>query len=343
MIPRRARRSGATVGRHGVGRFARRWGALLCLAGSLSLGRSGIAHAQVAPLTPPAATDSGYRDPAQFRSSMERAAELSYVTMGGRQGLSGKVLFEANVAPHLYAFGDRVGIELTPKILVRMRADSSFTVRGPSYMPRATIHLRRKRQLVGGEVLPDTLAEVFSLTFSHHSNGQGGPFYLPDSTRTINTETGSFTTNFVDIAFTEFSRGRRATSSSVGIRVYLTLNETGALRRTGDSRDQYGRYRLFGSSQGRVPFTLGRWPMNSNIAFAWQYILDRQFGITKFIAMERVNFSVSYLVLPEILRETGLYVQYYYGQDYYNILYKSRLNSVRVGVALNTGNHLVNY
>ena len=274
---------------------------------------------------------------------MERASELSYVTMGGRQGLSGKVLFEANVAPHLYAFWDRVAIELTPKILVRMLADSSYTVRGPSYMPRATLHLRRRHEVFGGEVLPDTIAEVFSFTFSHHSNGQGGPFYVPGSPRTINTESGSFTTNFVEISFTEFSRGKRASSSSVGLRVHLTLNETGALRETGTSRDQYGRYRLFGTSQGRVPFTLGRWPMNSNIAFAWQYVLDRQYGTTKYIALERVNFSVSYLVLPEILRETGLYVQYYSGQDYYNILYKSRLNSVRVGVALSTGNHLRNY
>ena len=324
-------------------RIAAFGGLVLLWCGCVTLGWSTAARAQVAPLTRPAASDSGYRDPAQFRRSMERASELSYVTMGGRQGLSGKVLFEANIAPHLYAFWDRVGIELTPKILVRMLADSSFTVRGPSYMPRATLHLRRRHDVFGGGVLPDTIAEVFSFTFSHHSNGQGGPFYLPGSQRIINTETGNFTTNFVEISFTEFLRGRRASSSSVGLRVHLTLNETGALRETGTSRDQYGRYRLFGTSQGRVPFTLGRWPMNSNIAFAWQYVLDRQYGTTKYIALERVNFSVSYLVLPEILRETGLYVQYYSGQDYYNILYKSRLNSVRVGVALSTGNHLRNY
>lgn len=301
------------------------------------------AGAQVAPLIPRPANDSGYRDPALFRRSMERASELSYVTLGGRQGLSGKVVFEGNIAPHLYAFWDRVGIEITPKILVRMRADSSFTVRGPSYMPRATLHLRRRNRIFSNAALPDTAAAVFSVTFSHHSNGQGGPFYVAGSPGVINTETGSFTMNFVDLSFTEFSRGAHATSSMLGVRVHLTLNETGALRTTGDSRDQYGRYRLMGTSQGRVPFTLGRWPMNSNIAFAWQYVLDRQFGTTKFVALERLNFSVSYLVLPEVLRETGLYVQYYSGQDYYNILYKSRLNSVRVGVALSTGNHLRNY
>ena len=274
---------------------------------------------------------------------MERASELSYVTLGGRQGLSGKVLFEANIAPHLYAFWSRVGIELTPKILVRMAADSSFTVHGPSYMPRATLHLRLRRRVFDGALLPDTVAEVVSVTFSHHSNGQDGPFYVPGSPGVINTETGSFTTNYVEVSFTEFSRGRRATSSTVGIRVHLSINESGELRAAGSSTDQYGRYRIVGTSQGRVPFTLGRWPMNSNIAFAWQYVLDKRYGTAKFVAMERVNFSVSYLVLPEILRETGLYVQYYSGQDYYNILYKSRLNSVRIGVALSTGSHLRNY
>ena len=300
-------------------------------------------QAQAAPLPARPAADSSFRDPAEYRLSMERASELSYLTVGGRQGLSGKVQFEANIAPHLTAFWDRIGIELTPKVLIRMLADSSSTVRGPSYMPRGTLHFRRRKHLFRDAPLPDTVATVVSFTFSHHSNGLDGPFYLPGSPGVINTETGSFTTNFVELSFSEFSRGRRAMNSSVGVRVHLALNENRQLRDARNSTVQYGRYRLFGSAQGRVPFTLGRWPMNSNIAFTWQYALDKKYGTAKLVAMERATLSVSYVFLPEILRETGIYVQYFYGQDYYNILYKSRLNSVRLGAAVRMGTQLREY
>src|SRR4051812_41021127 len=63
-------------------------------------------------------------------------------------------------------------------------------------MPRVTFYkfLNPERSLINGSV-----ASYASLTVSHHSNGQSGPFRNSDGT--INHESGNFSTNFVEGAY----------------------------------------------------------------------------------------------------------------------------------------------
>jgi hypothetical protein len=132
---------------------------------------------------------------------LKSAHEKSYLFPGGGFGLQDRVLFEANIAPHLVypweiSGAGHFAVDITPKFVVRMFQEDSNPVRTPSYMPRGTLYYWW-RSHDDWQNTDDNFTALF-LTLSHHSNGQPpSSFFNPDGS--INHIDGDFSTNFVEL------------------------------------------------------------------------------------------------------------------------------------------------
>jgi hypothetical protein len=123
--------------------------------------------------------------------------ERTYVTSTGLGGTGPGLIFEGNIAPPFFIVSPTYNVALvaTPKVVLRMFNARSKPVKTPSYMPRATLYWFLHPE----SVAPGRGARYLSVTLSHHSNGQDGPVFNPDGT--VNHESGSFSTNFVEFAY----------------------------------------------------------------------------------------------------------------------------------------------
>lgn len=112
------------------------------------------------------------------------------------------LLYEANLIPNFYVRKlkeSRLMGVFTPQIILRMYQKISSPIKTPSYMPQISVYYRFGETNRLGDYT------VFA-RFAHHSNGQEGDFFLED--RTINTDSGDFTTNYVEFGLikTDFNR-----------------------------------------------------------------------------------------------------------------------------------------
>lgn len=148
------------------------------------------------------------------RDVIERYLVPSSVTAGGGydwakpQGGTNDLLFEADLNQHLHYqplwFNNRSFFKINPRVRLRMLALESSPVRTPSFMPNLTWFFGF------GNAQAEYRNEGFtyySVMLSHHSNGQAGDFYSPDGA--INTETGSFSTNFLEFGINRVWSVRR--------------------------------------------------------------------------------------------------------------------------------------
>jgi hypothetical protein len=162
-----------------------------------------------------------------------------------------------------------------------------------------------------------------SVTLSHHSNGQAGPFLNEDGS--INHEDGSFSTNYFDFALyaTGFTR-RFLGWSSISLEWHPGFNENPELR---------GRYGLT-----RLSFAttlLAQLPFQGELSLRVSAILDDflHTGTTKLMrALERFPISVRYVIQPPHT-DLGLYISYYLGHDYYNIYFDRIIHTVQIGIS----------
>ncbi|NQU52197.1 MAG: hypothetical protein HQ522_06615 [Bacteroidetes bacterium] len=115
----------------------------------------------------------------------------NYITIPIDIGNLAPLLYEANIVPIFFIRKRKnarlMGV-LTPQVIIRMYQKESFPVRTPSYIPQITIYYALTAH-------PVSYQYTLFGRFTHHSNGQEGDFYLPDSN--INLILGNFATNFV--------------------------------------------------------------------------------------------------------------------------------------------------
>ncbi|NJO89264.1 MAG: hypothetical protein HC831_10125 [Chloroflexia bacterium] len=131
-----------------------------------------------------------------FRQSINQSHPQSYISALGGFGNIEPLIFEAAIIPYymLRLNQSKWGIELSPKVVLRMYQADSYPVRTPSYMPGATFYYNISNLQASRKASP---LFVF-LTWQHHSNGQDGNFYNNDSI-SINTHSGNFSTNMIEL------------------------------------------------------------------------------------------------------------------------------------------------
>jgi len=249
--------------------------------------------------------------------------EQSYVTaFGGIAGNRDKLVFEGNIAPHFYVTPfDRFAFVFTPKVVVRMFRVDSKPVRTPSYMPRASLFAP-----VGARGFMQHFA---FLTLSHHSNGQEGEFLNPDGS--VNFVDGNFSTNFVELgaqAVWSRSETRTLNGYSLSVEYHPTSWMEEAMRET------YSQARVKGSFRGvlfndwGIPASI----VGERISFivAPTVLLDGT-PPPATAGFDRVNLWTAVSVRPSWMDQLSVFVNYYWGQDYYNLYFNRRLSVVRIG------------
>ena len=250
------------------------------------------------------------------RANLE-ASYLAYpVNLNGLPSL----IFECSIAPHFFVHPDDwpLAFVLTPKILLRMFNEESSPVRSPSFMPRIALFAWFQQR-----VRADRPTFYASVTLSHHSNGQAGPFFHDDGS--VNHETGSFSTNYLDFAiYGTGITGRFLGWSSVSLQWHPGFNEDPQLK------GRYGLLRL-----NTATTVVADLPLHGQINVRIGAILDDYLKVSKtelLRALERFPVSISYaMTVPGI--DLGVYLGYYIGHDYYNIWFDRVIHTLQVGIS----------
>lgn len=259
--------------------------------------------------------------------------EPSSVLLGSGLGNLEPLLFEGNVAPYFMlaiSKDAQWGAELSTRIILRMYNEESFPIRTPSFIPKVTFFYH----LVDSKNREKDLFMYFS--WFHHSNGQDGYFYNSDST-TINTRTGNFSTNWIEGGVYISRPDPFMPYTYYNIKVYMAwdyLHET-------ELSGTYGRIRYFLDLQNNVDlsklFRVHKQSYNNKNMLLKQSVhigwIAGNLIDTKTIDSKRLILQYRLSFRPAFLNDVSVFIQYDYGQDYYNIFYNRQLNVFRIGIA----------
>jgi len=260
--------------------------------------------------------------------SLERVALINqsdtYITFPTDVGNIAPLIFEANVNPSFIIRerkDSRLMAILTPQIIIRMFNEESYPIRTPSYIPQISFYyLANKKEALDYLVLFGKIA--------HHSNGQEGDFYNADNT--INVQSGSFATNFLEFGFLKTSYSNKLKAIKT-IKSSIELHPKEWMLQ--EMRGQYSGLRWHNS------FTSFKFPLkeddNGKAKFSLKaettLMLDN-FNNLDFFDINRLNASFTFYYHPKFLEDIGLFVQLYHGYDYYNINYQHQMSIIRFGL-----------
>ena len=276
------------------------------------------------------------------RDVIEGSLVQSYITAGGGLNLGGghseKLLFEGDINQHLHFqprfFGDGVFVKINPRVRVRMINVDSFPIRTPSFMPSATVFFGfgSARNVPGLRGF-----NVFSVSLTHHSNGQAGSFYNADGS--INVEAGSFSTNFF-----EFGAGRHWGTRSILQRwTRVSLIWHPGFNRDAELDDQYEKVKV-GLTTSTVRLTGGLlgWNVESKGSVFYtvvglDYVLIPGPGSNASRIMakwdDKINVGASLSIGKPALGDLRFFFKLDYGYDYYNINFWRRLRRIQIGIS----------
>lgn len=250
----------------------------------------------------------------------------SYVTFPTDIGNIEPLWFEANIIPNFMirkSKNARLMGMLTPQIILRMFREESQPVRTPSYMPQITVLYKFKQ---------DRFKRINTafIKYGHHSNGQDGDFYLPDST--INLKTGNFTTNFLEFGIVN-------NKFNTNFNAFLFFNTSIEVHPPNwSNKELEGKYSMvrwhFGSSAFKIP--LGKLNSNGKRAkISLKTEIMWMFGnINDWSPFywDRFNFSLTFYYHPKFLEDIGFFISFYNGMDYYNIYFNNKITVLRFGI-----------
>ena len=270
---------------------------------------------------------------AKFRDYISTSHERSYITVMEGIGNLNPLYFEANLAPYyLIRLKEEYkwAVELSPQILIRMRRESSFPIRTPSYMPRITYyHNLYENTGIRKQIIP-------FVSIIHHSNGQNGDFYLQDGT--INRHSGNFSTNYLEAgAFrTQLNPGRHGQRRFY--KAFLEYHFANDPHLSG----QYGVFRVNFEFQliQKLRASVGNHPterkfqenhrLRQSVKLGWTFGEVAEAGQT--LLEDRLKFEYTISYHPKMTEDMSLFIQYYYGKDYYNIYFDRNISVLRFGL-----------
>ena len=249
----------------------------------------------------------------------------SYFTIGSGLGNIEPLIFEANLIPNFILRTNKEAklmAVITPQIILRMYNEESLPVRTPSYMPRITIYYS-----IGKKLKVDNFT-VFG-RIAHHSNGQEDDFYLENGD--INFKSGNFSTNYFEIGVikTFYDKDLKAAQFySTSLQIHpekLSDIELRGLYSFYRWNNQFAIFKLpydvDKNEKEKAKFSLKG-------EFTW---LFGKINNWNFWESKRIVASLTFYYHPYFLEDIGLFIQYYHGQDYYNIYFPKQRDIVRIG------------
>lgn len=271
-------------------------------------------------------------------STFNMFREPSYILFGSGIGNLEPMIFEADIVPYfMISISENVrwGVELSPRIRIRMLNKDSYPIRTPSFMPKVTFFYQFLDKENGKR---DLFTYVSAM---HHSNGQDGSFFNADSTA-VNTSTGNFSTNWVEGGIFLSRPNAKLQYNTNYIKLYATYN----YKQEESLEGTYGRLRYFVNIKSTVKLSNAfrlivaaddknkLVVFNQSIKAGW---IAGQLNDENTVAIKRLIFNYTISFTPTFLKNTNIFIQYYYGQDYYNINFQQQLSVIRIGIASNSG------
>jgi hypothetical protein len=171
----------------------------------------------------------------------------------------------------------------------------------------------------------------------HHSNGQEGDFFNADST-TINTLTGNFSTNWFEGGIFLSRPNAKLQFNTNYIKLYATYNFMQEEKLSGT----YGRLRFFVNIKSTIKLSEAfriivapndknkKYVFNQSVKMGW---ITGVLNDEKNASIKRLIFNYTLSFTPTFLKDVNIFVQYYYGQDYYNIHFNRQLSVIRIGIS----------
>ena len=216
-----------------------------------------------------------------------------------------------------------------PRLKIRMLGEKSLPVQSPSYVMGGTLQYR------AGSIQSLNKSKQFSyisIGAFHHSNGQKGALISDYDLDIINTENGSFSTNYLNTAYHwGKTTNNFLTNTSVGLETQIfhirNLGKRyGTLRpyfhyifmdkanKNSDLQNAMNRYRL----EGYIQWIFGRLSHN-----------DKAFDVGKRLNIE----AKAFYMLRQDWNLSGFAAIGYTGQDQYNIFFRNNYPYFRIGVS----------
>ena len=251
--------------------------------------------------------------------------EHSYITpssgvrMGGDQ-TADNMLYEAQIFTNLEWFkgnlpGGRIDywLDVPVRIGVRQFDDNSLPVRTPSFNPGLRTYLWWNTN----HTAPLYYA---SIGLHHYSNGQDGEALMPDGT--VNTRTGSFSTNYVEIAahMLRKTEGFAPQWYRLAIRQHFIGTWDAAQRGQYEKGDVSLKVRTREFLKDTYPF---QFTFTGAYGYGRDYIVKNDVDPAQNIKAhfrDKWNFTTELTLKPTIFKtrwtDLAFYLRYDYGYDY---------------------------
>jgi len=250
----------------------------------------------------------------------------NYITFPTDIGNLAPLLFEANVVPNFFIRKSKnarlMGV-LTPQIILRMYQEESFPVRTPSYIPQVTIYYAL-------EANPIKSQHTLFGRIAHHSNGQEGDFYLPDSN--INLISGNFSTNFVQAGFI-YNRHNETYNAAQFYSTSLELHPPGWSLEEMDGKYSpvrwHNAFSIYKIPLHKIQEKQHAPSISMKAEVMWMF---GQVGDWSTLSANRLNLNFTFFYHPSFLEDIGLFVELYSGMDYYNIYFNEKVEVIRFGI-----------
>jgi len=256
-----------------------------------------------------------------FPKYIAASHKRSYITLTEGFGNLNPLYFEAHLAPtYLIHLKEEYkwAIELSPQMVIRMQREPSFPIRTPSYMPRITYYHNFHK----GKSLSNQLIPYASL--AHHSNGQNGDFY--DENGSINIQDGNFATNYLEVGVfaTQLIRDNYIKNGNFlkAYAAYHFAKEPNLIGKYGDFRINLEYQFIHQLNQKQR--------LRQSIHAGW--IFGGMNDLSPVNFKERFTFQYTISYHPRMAEDMSVFVQYYYGQDYYNIYFNNNISVLRFGL-----------
>ncbi|UII30596.1 hypothetical protein LVD17_20090 [Fulvivirga ulvae] len=273
--------------------------------------------------------------------------QLTYLTFYDGIGNLPDMVTEARFSGDYFLKKEKINwaLELNLNITIRMRDKKSFPILPPSYNPVLTYY--RKIPSGEGSFLSKTfLDQVFwEVSVGHHSNGNAENFYVQDSlgndTGKINYDNGNFSTNYLEVAFSTFKQRNKGNQKNYYTNLRAAFRMYPSKLSAKELRDTYGFYRffltynLFKIPMGEPEKQWSKFFSRSRLRLHSGWIFGDMRNATADNISKRLIAEATYFYYPGWLSELGFFVQYYRGQDYYNIQFSRTVEVFRAGISSN--------
>ncbi|EAY28111.1 hypothetical protein [Microscilla marina] len=264
----------------------------------------------------------------KVNESVISMSDRSYITATeGLGNLDTPLLLETSIAPtYFIRFGKsaKLGISISPKVVIRIARKESFPVLTPSYTPRAVLYWRFRSPLAyltqkSGlkKIITPQHVTFLTLRFNHHSNGQAGSFFIPGTTD-INFDTGNFTTNCMELALNTANFDPKVKAN------FVAYAKAGFERHFNFNREADMKFVYYWQSvNAELRCTVHKF---INVAFLFKHMT----GIGTFKPQQSYDTWLSFRLGN--YSDFSFFARYYHGPDYYNLRYVNHISQVSFGL-----------